>query len=143
VGLGNYVEEFNNRSSAGLHEHRLLHATGFQRRVGPDRGPWAENGCAEELGCSTSPLRHQPSRRRRRVAVGPQQGLLPINSYLESVFGIQGLGWLIDPRWIMPSISMMSVAWVGFNIVILLAGLQDPTFHEAAEIDGAIKWQIL
>lgn len=68
-----------------------------------------------------------------------------INSYLESVLGIQGPGWLIDPRWIMPSISMMSV-WLGmgFNIVILLAGLQGipRTFHEAAQIDGANRWQI-
>jgi multiple sugar transport system permease protein len=52
--------------------------------------------------------------------------------------------WLSDPRWAMPALIFMSV-WrqAGYNMVIFLAGLQGIPQHlyEAAEIDGANRWQ--
>lgn len=52
--------------------------------------------------------------------------------------------WLSDPRWAMPALIIMSV-WrqAGYNMVIFLAGLQGIPQHlyEAAEIDGANRWQ--
>lgn len=52
--------------------------------------------------------------------------------------------WLGDPSTALGSIMAMSI-WqaVGFHMVIWLAGLQtiSPTLYEAAEIEGASKWQ--
>ena len=56
----------------------------------------------------------------------------------------QGPGWLQDPAWAMPGIIIASVwAGIGFRMLIFLAGLQniDPTYYEAAELDGANSWQ--
>jgi len=72
----------------------------------------------------------------------PDFGL--INTYLNLWFGIKGPQWLLDPNWVMPSIAIFSVWWgLGFNVVIFLAGLQGipAVFREAAQIDGANKWQ--
>ena len=72
----------------------------------------------------------------------PDFGL--INSYLQNWFGIKGPQWLLDPKWVMPSIAIMSI-WLrmGFYIVIFLAGLQGipATYLEAAKIDGANGFQ--
>jgi multiple sugar transport system permease protein len=72
----------------------------------------------------------------------PDFGL--INSYLQNWFGIRGPAWLLDPKWVMPSIAIMSI-WLsmGFYIVIFLAGLQGipATYIEAAKIDGANRFQ--
>jgi len=52
--------------------------------------------------------------------------------------------WLSDPDWAMPALIIMAV-WrqAGYNMVLFLAGLQGipPDLHEAAEIDGAGRWQ--
>jgi len=54
--------------------------------------------------------------------------------------------WLGDPTWAMPAIMLMSV-WknFGYNMVILLAGLQaiPEDLYEAARLDGAKRWQLL
>lgn len=69
-----------------------------------------------------------------------------INMYLKQWFGITGPSWLTDSRYVMPSIAMLSV-WMGLggNMVLFLAGLQgiSRSYYEAAEIDGAGKWQQL
>ena len=58
--------------------------------------------------------------------------------------GIGPVDWLGDPRWAMPTIIAFA-AWknFGYNMVILLAGLQaiDRELYEAARIDGASRWQ--
>ena len=58
--------------------------------------------------------------------------------------GIEPVDWLGDPSWSMPAIILLAV-WknFGYNMVILLAGLQTiPTdLYEAATIDGASAWQ--
>ncbi|MBA3512485.1 sugar ABC transporter permease [Sphingomonas sp.] len=64
-------------------------------------------------------------------------------------YGLEGLGvdpvdWLGDPNWAMPAIIFFAV-WknFGYNMVILLAGLQTipNDLYEAARIDGANGWQ--
>ena len=76
-----------------------------------------------------------------RWVLSPQYGV--VNTIL-SYIGINGPGWLYDEIWAMPGIVLASI-WkdVGFFSLILLAGLQgiNPTYYEAAEIDGANGWQ--
>lgn len=56
----------------------------------------------------------------------------------------QPVNWLGNPDTALPAIMGMSI-WqaVGFHMVIWLSGLQtiSPTLYEAAEIEGASKWQ--
>lgn len=70
----------------------------------------------------------------------PNFGLL--NKLLESV-GIPGQRWLLDPKWAMFSIVVMSV-WkhLGYNVIIFLTGLKNIPQHlyEAATVDGAGRW---
>ena len=66
----------------------------------------------------------------------PQGGLL--NTLLGAA-GIQGPRWLIDPRWALPSLLLMTFWGWGRAMVLYLAGLQGvpPELYEAAAIDGA------
>jgi len=67
----------------------------------------------------------------------PSHGLA--NSFLDFV-GIKKIQWLFDESWAMPSVIFMSVwKFVGYNMVIYLAGLQSIPSHlyEAASVDGA------
>jgi len=61
-----------------------------------------------------------------------------VNSLLRMA-GLDGPGWLIDTRWALPSLALMSLWGVGNTVVIYLAGLQDvpAELYEAAAIDGA------
>src|SRR2546423_2062708 len=45
------------------------------------------------------------------------------NSLLRSVFHAKGVGWLTDPRFVIPSIALVGI-WqgLGFNMIILLPG---------------------
>ncbi|MFQ5594575.1 MAG: carbohydrate ABC transporter permease [Anaerolineae bacterium] len=69
-----------------------------------------------------------------------------INQFLHTVsFGLLGpYNWLTDTRLAFPAIMVLSI-WqgVGFQMVIYLAGLQDipDELYEAAEVDGANRWQ--
>lgn len=70
-----------------------------------------------------------------------QFGLLTL---LLGDIGIQGPNWLTTNPWAWFSINLATLWWtVGFNTIILLAGLQSiaPELYEAAAIDGANKWQ--
>ena len=59
--------------------------------------------------------------------------------------GLPTIDWLGDPAWAMPAIMLMSI-WknFGYNMVILLAGLQaiPPDLYEAARLDGARRWAL-
>ena len=61
-----------------------------------------------------------------------------------SLVGINGPLWLNDSNWAMPSVIIVNV-WrgAGYNMVLLLAGLQGISEHyyEAARIDGSNWWQ--
>jgi multiple sugar transport system permease protein len=76
-----------------------------------------------------------------RLLLGLDAGL--INGLL-SIFGINGPGWISDERYALWSIIAMA-AWrnLGYLMVIFLAGLQTipGDLYEAAEVDGAGRWQ--
>jgi multiple sugar transport system permease protein len=75
-----------------------------------------------------------------RSLLSPEYGAM--NGIL-AFFGIQGPGWLIDEKWAMPAIVLVSV-WkdMGFFGLILLSGIVgiNRGYYEAAEIDGAGAW---
>lgn len=73
-----------------------------------------------------------------------QYGLL--NWVLAPLLGIVGRtppAWLADPTWAKPGLVLMSLWGTGNAMVIYLAGLQGVPreLYEAAEIDGAGRWQ--
>jgi multiple sugar transport system permease protein len=69
----------------------------------------------------------------------PQHGL--INTLLRYA-DIQGPRWLLDPKWALSALIIMSLWGVGRTMIIFLAGLQDIpiVLYEVAEIDGANRW---
>src|SRR5919199_2703129 len=68
-----------------------------------------------------------------------------INTNVRAWTGIELPNWLVDSRWVMPSIAMIAV-WqgLGYSMVIFLAGLANipAAVKEAAMIDGANKLQV-
>jgi multiple sugar transport system permease protein len=72
----------------------------------------------------------------------PNFGL--INDVL-SVFGFEGKNWLMDVKWAVPALILMSLWGIGGSMVIYLAGLQDipASLYEAAEMEGARRWHKL
>ncbi len=76
-----------------------------------------------------------------RSILAPQYGAM--NGILE-IFGITGPGWLLDEKWAMPAIVLVSV-WkdMGFFALILLSGIVgiNRSYYEAADLDGASKWK--
>ena len=76
-----------------------------------------------------------------RYLFNPHYGLL---NYALGRLGIPAVDWLGDPHWAMPAIIILAV-WknFGYNMVILLAGLQSipEPLYEAARIDGASAWR--
>ena len=67
----------------------------------------------------------------------PKAGLI---NWALDIVGIEGPKWLVDSRWAMPSVIVMTV-WgsLGGPMIVFLAGLQGVPQHlyEAAEVDGA------
>jgi multiple sugar transport system permease protein len=76
------------------------------------------------------------------VLLNPQ-GL--VNAFFEIItFGNFSPDWLGDPQYALAAIMMVSIwASVGFQMIILLAALQDVPYslYEAARLDGANTWQ--
>jgi multiple sugar transport system permease protein len=66
-----------------------------------------------------------------------------VNEALAAIH-VAPVDWLGDPHWSMPTIILFAV-WknFGYNMVILLAGLQaiPRELYESARIDGADRWQ--
>jgi multiple sugar transport system permease protein len=77
-----------------------------------------------------------------RFMFDPTNGL--INEML-SIFGLPTSQWIGNVQSAMLSVQIVAV-WksVGYFMIILLAGIQDipADYIEAAEIDGATKWQV-
>jgi multiple sugar transport system permease protein len=69
-----------------------------------------------------------------------QYGVL--NTMLRNI-GIKGPNWLLDENWALTALIITSVWGVGGTMLIFLAGLQGipAEINEAAEIDGAGKWE--
>ncbi len=68
-----------------------------------------------------------------------------VNAVMETVtFGAFAPDWLNSTTWALPAIIIVSI-WqgVGFQMIILLAALQDVPgqLYEAAEMDGASTWR--
>jgi multiple sugar transport system permease protein len=68
-----------------------------------------------------------------------------INAVMETVtFGAFAPDWLNSTTWALPAIIVVSI-WqgVGFQMIILLAALQDVpgVLYEASAVDGATRWQ--
>ena len=76
-----------------------------------------------------------------RVLMDPFDGL--INNALATL-GIDGPGWLTDPRWALFSVALVDV-WkgVGLATLIFIAGIVaiPQEYFEAAKVDGASAWQ--
>jgi raffinose/stachyose/melibiose transport system permease protein len=76
------------------------------------------------------------------VLMNPERGL--INATL-GVAGIEGPGWLTNPSLALISIALVDI-WkgVGLATVIYIAGLVSipQEYYEAAEVDGASKWDV-
>lgn len=66
-------------------------------------------------------------------------------NYMLSLVGIKGPMWLMDEKWAIPALILMSLWLTGSGMVVFLAALQGvPTsLREAAVLDGASKWQQL
>ena len=64
-------------------------------------------------------------------------------NYILSMFGINKVHFIADPKLVVPSLSVIAVWLSGNLIVIFLAGLQNVprVYFEAAEIDGANSMQ--
>lgn len=62
-----------------------------------------------------------------------------------TLLGMSRIEWLSDPTVAMLSIILVQVWWgVSFVMLVLLGGLAglDPSLYEAAEVDGATRWQV-
>jgi raffinose/stachyose/melibiose transport system permease protein len=74
------------------------------------------------------------------ILMNPERGL--INQAL-SVIGVQGPGWLTDPRYALLSVALVDV-WkgVGLATLIYIAGIVSipQEYFEAARVDGAGAW---
>jgi ABC-type sugar transport system permease subunit len=70
-------------------------------------------------------------------------GIGLVNHYL-GYHGLPRIEWLYDRHWALPAIIIMSI-WkhFGYFMLIFLAGLQSipEDVYEAADVDGATKWQ--
>ena len=66
----------------------------------------------------------------------PTNGL--INNML-AIIGVQGPGWLTDPKWVLPSYLIMSLWGAGAGMLTYLVSINEvpQDLHEAAEIQGA------
>ncbi|MEV6288030.1 sugar ABC transporter permease [Kribbella sp. NPDC051770] len=66
-----------------------------------------------------------------------------LNAFL-GVFGVPQIGWTTEQPYAFVALVAVTVWWTtGFNAIIYLAGLQDipADQYEAAELDGANRWQ--
>ena len=69
------------------------------------------------------------------------QGIL---NYLLSLFHIEPIGWLVDTKWALFSVAVVTI-WkgIGYYMMIYLASLMSvpQDLYEACDIDGANFWQ--
>ncbi len=71
-------------------------------------------------------------------------GEVGLVNYLLETIGVGSIPWLGDAFWARITLVVaVTWRWLGYNMIILLAGLQTvpEQLYEAAEIDGASRWQ--
>lgn len=70
-----------------------------------------------------------------------------VNNFLINLHIISNpIGWLTDPFWAkLLIIIAITWRWTGYNMIFFLSGMQNinPEIYEAADLDGATKWQQL
>ena len=153
IGLKNFVKLFTTDNfSGGAEKHRRL----CHRYRAADAGLLAGHGCAAEPEREAAQLLpHRGVLPLCCLAGGGGSGvnmifnpsMAPINMILNQFFGVAVENL---PRWAagkdtaMITVILFSV-WknMGYYMVIYLAGLQgcNPDLNEAAELDGANRWQ--
>ncbi|MFN8490181.1 MAG: sugar ABC transporter permease [Caldilineaceae bacterium] len=72
-----------------------------------------------------------------RFLLDPDIGFI---AYYASLLHLPPIEWLRSTTWALPAVILVSIwRWFGFNLVILLAGLQGipDIYYEAAKVDGA------
>jgi len=65
-------------------------------------------------------------------------------NYFLSLFHVDAVAWLNDPRWTLPAVIILSIwHYVGYQAIILLAGMQgiEQQYYDAAKVDGASGFQ--
>ncbi|MDD5265414.1 MAG: sugar ABC transporter permease [Candidatus Bipolaricaulis sp.] len=65
-------------------------------------------------------------------------------NYFLSLFHVDAVAWLNDPRWSLPAVIILSIwHYVGYQAIILLAGMQgiEQQYYDAAKVDGASGFQ--
>ncbi|MFC7214918.1 carbohydrate ABC transporter permease [Saliphagus sp. GCM10025334] len=65
-------------------------------------------------------------------------------NYALTTVGVEPIAWLRSEFWARKTIiAAVTWRWTGYNMIILLAGLQNipQQLYEAAEIDGAKRWE--
>ncbi|MDD5220847.1 MAG: sugar ABC transporter permease [Candidatus Bipolaricaulis sp.] len=65
-------------------------------------------------------------------------------NYFLSLFHVDAVAWLNDPRWSLPAVILLSIwHYVGYQAIILLAGMQgiEQQYYDAAKVDGASGFQ--
>ncbi|WP_224270911.1 carbohydrate ABC transporter permease [Haloprofundus salinisoli] len=71
-------------------------------------------------------------------------GQVGLVNYVLETIGVSAIPWLGDGFWARITLVIaVTWRWLGYNMIILLAGLQTvpQPLYEAAEIDGASRWQ--
>lgn len=71
-------------------------------------------------------------------------GEIGLINYIFETINVGAIPWLNDAFWARITIVIaVTWRWLGYNMIILLAGLQTvpQQLYEAAEIDGAARWQ--
>lgn len=64
-------------------------------------------------------------------------------NYLLQAVGLPRSDWLASPVWVIPTVAMIDTwQWTPYVALIVLGGLQSlpPNVYEAAQIDGASRW---
>lgn len=75
------------------------------------------------------------------VVLDPSLGAA--NWILQSL-GLPPSEWLASPQWVIPTVALIDTwQWTPYVALIVLGGLQSlpPNVYEAAQIDGATRWQ--
>lgn len=65
-------------------------------------------------------------------------------NYILTSVGLPRSDWLASPQWVIPTVAFIDTwQWTPYVALIVLGGLQSlpPNVYEAAQIDGASRWQ--